>query len=131
MQATRFTDLIVPLTITQPLKRLPAFAELRSLAERHNVQINGNETAGDFWYPDEKQPRVTGRYAIDTSGNISGDFSAKIMGTTTGTFAITPEIAQVTIAEKPFLLPESLLKTALSTALNDFCTQFSSFILNG
>jgi hypothetical protein len=112
------------LTITQPLGRPPTFAELQALAGQHDVQINGNESAGDFCHPNPKQPKVTGRYVFEPNGNIRGDFTGQVMGRLAGSFALTAGQAEVNITEKPFLLPEALLKSTLSVVLKDFCARF-------
>lgn len=108
----------------QPLGRCPTFAELQALSEQHNIRIQGNELAGDFCHPNPEQPKVTGHYAFEPNGNIRGDFTAQIMGKLAGSFALGMGKAEVTITEKPFLLPEAVLKSTLSTALTDFCAKF-------
>ena len=113
------------LTVTERLERAPRFTELQALAAQHDVRINGNEQAGDFCHPGSGQPTLTGRYAVEPGGGIRGDFSAQVMGKLAGTFALMAGKAVVTITEKPFLLPEAILRSQLSTALKDFCARFS------
>jgi hypothetical protein len=113
-------------TITQPLERLPTFAEIQKLAGQHDVQLRGNEQAGDFCHPDAKQPKVTGRYTFGPNGEIGGDFNVNVMGKLAGCFALTAGKVEVTITEKPFLLPEAVLKSTLSAALREFCTKIES-----
>jgi hypothetical protein len=48
------------------------------------------------------------------------------MGKLTGTFEFTTGNAGITITEKPFLLPEAVLKTMLSEALKEFCAKFAT-----
>jgi len=95
----------MPLTITQQLGRCPTFAELQALAGQHDVRINGNESAGEFYHPNSNQPKVTGHYAFEPNGDIRGDFAGHFMGK---------------------LLPEALLKSTLSLALKDFCDKFTT-----
>jgi hypothetical protein len=112
-------------TITESLERLPTFVEIKTLAEQHDIRISGNEQAGDFCHPGSGQSKITGRYAVEPGGGIRGDFSAQVMGKLAGTFAFTAGKAVVTITEKPFLLPEAILRSQLSTSLKDLCARFS------
>jgi len=116
----------MPLTITQQLGRCPTFAELQALAGQHDVRINGNESAGEFYHPNSNQPKVTGHYAFEPNGDIRGDFAGHFMGKLSGFFTLTNGKAEVTVSEKPFLLPEALLKSTLSLALKDFCDKFTT-----
>jgi hypothetical protein len=111
-------------TVTQPLGRLPIFPELQSLAGQHDVHIIGNELAGGFRHPDQEQPKVTGNYVFEPNGDIRGDFAGQLLGKLTGRFVFTAGKAEITITEKPFLVPEAVLKTKLSEALKEFCAQF-------
>ena len=111
-------------TVTHPLGKPPTFPELQALARRHEVQISGNEQAGDFCHPNPEQPKIKGSYAFDPNGDIHGDFTGQFIGKLNGTFILTTGKAEVTIAEKPFLLPETVLKSKLSDALKEFCAQF-------
>ncbi len=115
----------MPITITQQLERPPAFAELQSLAGQHHVQIIGNALAGDFCHPNPEQPTVTGHYAFEPNGDLRGDFTGHVMGRLAGRFALTAGNAEIIITEKPLLLPEAILKSALSAALLDFCAKFA------
>ncbi len=116
----------MPFTITQRLERPPTFAELQALAGQHDVQPNGNALAGDFCHPNPEQPKVTGRYAFEPNGDIRGDFNGHVMSKLAGSFALTRGKAEVTITEKPFLLPEAVLKSTLSVVLKDFCARFTT-----
>jgi len=113
-------------TMTEPLERAPTFAEIQILAGRHDVQINGNELAGNFCHPNPEQPMITGHYAFGPNGDVRGDFNANIMGKLAGQFAVTAGKIEVTITEKPFLLPEAILKSRLSAALKEFCAKMNS-----
>ena len=94
------------------------------LAGQHEVQINGNEQAGDFLHPDREQPKVEGNYAFEQNGDIRGDFTGHIIGKLTGTFVFTTGKAEITITGKPFLIPEAVLKSKLTEALKEFCAKF-------
>jgi hypothetical protein len=115
----------MPFTVTQPLGRPPTFPELQALAGRYDVQINGNELSGNFCHPDPDQPKVNGNYAFAPNGDIRGEFTGHVIGRLTGTFVFTTGTAGITIIEKPFLLPESVLKSTLSGALKEFCAKFA------
>ena len=115
----------MPTSITQQLGRPPTFAELQALAGQQGVQIRGSERAGDFCHPSLEQPKVTGHYAFEANGDVHGDFTGHVMGRLAGSFALTAGKAEITITERPFLLPEALLKSMLSTALKDFCSGFA------
>lgn len=114
----------MPFTVTQPLERPPTFPELQELASQHEVRIDGNEQSGRFCHPDPEQPKVTGNYAFDPKGDIRGDFAGHVVGKLAGTFEFTTGQAGITITEKPFLLPESMLRSKLSEALKEFCARF-------
>jgi hypothetical protein len=115
----------MPLTVTQPLGRLPTFPELQDLARQHEVGINGSEQAGSFHHPDPEHPKVKGHYSIEQNGEIRGDFTSNLIGKLTGTFVFKAGFVEITITEKPFLLPEAVLKLKLTEALEEFCARFS------
>ena len=115
----------MPFTVTQPLGRLPTFAELQDLAGQHDVHIVGNEQAGSFCYPDPQQPRVKGNYTFEPDGDFQGTFAGQVAGKLAGSFAVTVGRAEIVITEKPFLMPEAILKSKLSAALKEFCATFS------
>ncbi len=119
-----FSLAAVPFTVTQPLGRPPTFSELQALAGQHDVQIHGNERAGDFCHPNPEQPKVKGNYTFEPNGDFRGDFTGHIIGKLTGTFVFTTGKAEITVTERPFLLPESVLKSTLSGALKEFCARF-------
>lgn len=115
----------MPFTVTQPLGRPPTFAELQMLGGQHDVRINGNERAGAFCHPDPEQAMVTGHYAFEPNGDLRGDFTGHVMGKLSGSFTLATGKAQITITEKPFLLPEAVLKSKLSAALKELCAKFA------
>ena len=113
-------------TVTHQLGRPPTFPELQELASQFDVQIDGNELAGGFCHPDPEQPKVKGNYTFEQNGDLRGDFTSHVMGKLTGTFEFTTGNAGITITEKPFLLPEAVLKSKLSEALKEFCAKFTT-----
>lgn len=115
----------MPFTVTQQLGRPPTFAELQTLGRQHGVWINGDERAGAFCHPNPEQATVTGHYAFEPNGDLRGDFTGHVMGKLAGSFTLATGKAEITITEKPFLLPEAVVKTKLSAALKDFCAKFS------
>jgi hypothetical protein len=113
-------------TVTHQLGRPPTFPEVQALAEQHEVQINGNELTGGFCHSDPERPKVKGNYTFEPNGDLRGDFTGNVMGKLAGTFEFTAGNAGITITEKPFLLPEAVLKTMLSEALKEFCAKFAT-----
>jgi hypothetical protein len=107
-----------------PLGRPPTFLELHALAGQHDVRFNGNERAGDFCHPDPEQPKVKGNYTFEPNGDIRGDFTSQMFGKLAGTFLFAAGKVEITITERPFLLPEAMLKSKLSGALKEFCEKF-------
>ena len=114
----------MPFTVTQQLGRPPTSPELQELARQYEVQINGNEQAGDFCHPGPEHPKVKGNYTFEQNGDIRGDFTSHVLGKLAGSFVFTTGKAEITITEKPFLLPEAILKSKLSEALKEFCAKF-------
>jgi len=114
----------MPFTVTHPLGRPPTFPELQTLAGQHDVHTIGNELAGEFCHPDAEQPKVNGNYAFEPNGDIRGNFTGNVLGKLAGSFVFTTGKAEVTITEKPFLLPEAVLRSKLSEALKEFCAKF-------
>ncbi len=114
----------MPFTVTHQLGRLPTFPELQGLAKQHDVHLDGNEQAGDFHHPDQDHPKVKGNYTFEQNGGIRGGFTGHVIGKLTGTFVFTTGKAEITITEKPFLLPEAVLKSKLSEGLKAFCAKF-------
>jgi hypothetical protein len=106
-------------TITHPLGRPPTFPELQELARQHDVQINGGDQAGGF-----RHPQAEGNYAFEQNGNIRGDFTSRVIGKLSGTFVFAAGKAEVTITEKPFFVPDAVLKSKLSQELEAFCAKF-------
>ncbi len=116
----------MPFIVTQPLGRVPTFAELQAMAGQHDVQIHGDGRAGEFFHPDREQPKASGNYRFEPDGGLRGEFTGNVLGKLAGTFNFQAGNAAVTITAKPFLLPEAVLKAKLAEALAVVCAQFSS-----
>lgn len=114
----------MPFTLTHPLVRVPTFQELQDLASQHEVQISGTEQIGTFRHPGGEQPNVTGNYQFAPDGSLHGDFTGQVLGKLAGTFTLVNGQAEITITEKPFLLPEAVLKSKLAGELEKFCAKF-------
>jgi hypothetical protein len=69
---------------------------------------------------------VKGNYTFEPNGDIHGKFAGDVLGKLAGSFVFTTGKAEITITEKPFLLPEAVLKSTLSVVLKDFCAKFPS-----
>ncbi len=98
----------MPFTITSDLERVPDYAALCRLAGQHHVHITGTESAGSF-----SSGSVAGQYEFGASG-LSGEFNGHGVA---GQFCFEPGRGVVTIAEKPFWLPEVLLRQKIVEGL--------------
>jgi hypothetical protein len=96
-------------TITRNLERLPSYSLLCKLAEQKHVHVTGNEFSGAF-----SCRGVDGDYQFGTEG-IHGKFAGHGV---TGEFSFAPGKAAVTITDKPFWLPEMLLKQKIAEGLD-------------
>jgi hypothetical protein len=96
-------------TIIRSLELLPSYSALCKLAEENQVRVIGNEHAGSF----------SGRgVEVDyqfSEGGLQGRFSGHGV---TGEFTFATGNATVTVIEKPFWLPESLLKRKIVEGLD-------------
>jgi hypothetical protein len=99
-------------TITRNLERLPSYSLLCKLAEQKRVHVTGNELAGSF-----SCRGVEGDYQYGADG-IHGKFAGHGV---TGEFTFEIGKVALTITDKPFWLPEMLLKQKLAEGLNTFC----------
>jgi hypothetical protein len=95
-------------TINHPLERLPTFPLLCRLAEKHNVLLTGGDRAGSF-----ARDGVAGNYEFGEAG-VWGNFAAHGVK---GNFALGTGQATITIEDKPFWLPETLLKQKITEGL--------------
>jgi hypothetical protein len=101
-------------TITRNLEQLPSYPMLCKLAGQNHVRVTGNEHAGSFSYGG-----VEGSYEF---GNdcIHGKFAGHGV---TGGFSFEMGKAAVTVTDKPFWLPEMLLKQKITEGLDRLCVE--------
>ena len=99
-------------TITKNLDQLPSYPMLSKLAEENDVRVTGNPQAGSF-----SGRGVAGEYRF-SDGGMNGQFTGHSV---TGEFSFVTGQATVTVIEKPFWLPESLLKQKISEGLDRLC----------
>ena len=98
-------------TIIRNLEQLPTYPMLCKLAEQNHVRVTGNEHTGSF-----SSRGVEGDYEFGEAG-IHGTFTGHRI---TGTFSVEPGKATVTVIDKPFWLPEMLLKQKILHGLDAF-----------
>ena len=87
---------------------------LCKLAEQKHVHITGNESTGSF-----SCRGVEGDYKFGEDG-ICGNFAGHGVK---GEFSFRIGKAAVTITDKPFWLPEMMLKQKITEGLDTFCTE--------
>ena len=105
-------------TITRNLEQLPSHPILCKLAEQNHVRVNGNEHAGSF-----SGRGVEGDYEFGEDG-LHGRFAAHGV---TGEFSFEIGKAAVTVIEKPFWLPEMLLRRQITEGLDIFWNELASW----
>jgi hypothetical protein len=96
-------------TITRDIEQLPSYPLLCKLAEQNHVHVSGNEHAGSFL-----GRGVEGDYRFGENG-IHGKFAGHGV---TGTFSFEIGKAAVTINDKPFWMPKTLLKQKITEGLD-------------
>lgn len=96
-------------TISKNLEQLPSYPMLCKLAEQNSVHVTGNEQAGLF-----SCRGVEGDYQFVEDG-IHGKFAGHGI---TGEFSFEVGKAAVTITDKPFWMPEMLLKQKIAEGLD-------------
>ena len=89
---------------------------LCKLAEQNNVRVNGNQRTGSF-----SSQGVEGNYEFGESG-IHGTFAGRGV---TGEFSFEIGRAAVTITDKPFWLPETILKKKIMEGLDTLCNNLA------
>ena len=103
-------------TITRSLEQLPSYAMLCKLAEQNNVRVTGNERTGSF-----SSQGVEGNYEFGED-HIHGTFAGRGVR---GEFSFEIGKAAVTIIDKPFWLPEMLLKQKITEGLDTLCDKLA------
>jgi hypothetical protein len=96
-------------TISKNLEQLPSYPMLCKLAEQNSVRVTGDEHTGLF-----SGSGVEGDYQFVEDG-IHGKFAGHGI---TGEFSFEVGKAAVTITDKPFWLPEALLKRKITEGLD-------------
>jgi len=100
-------------TITKNLERLPSYPMLCQLAVENQVHVTGDERTGSF-----SGRGVAGNYEFGAD-SLHGTFAGHGV---TGEFQFEIGQATVTITDKPFWLPEMLLKQKIAEGLDSFGT---------
>ncbi|HEY5909950.1 MAG TPA: hypothetical protein VJA21_05035 [Verrucomicrobiae bacterium] len=103
-------------TVIKNLEQPPSYSALCKLAEQHHVRVTGNEQAGSF-----SCCGVEGDYAWRGDG-IRGTFVS--LGFK-GEFSIENRSASVTVIDKPFWLPETLLKQKITEGLDTLAKELA------
>ena len=96
-------------TIVRNLEQVPSYPRLQKLAGQNHVLISGNEQKGSF-----SSGHVAGVYQFRDQG-LFGEFAGHGVK---GEFCFEQGKATLTIIEKPFWLPESLLKQKITEGLD-------------
>jgi hypothetical protein len=105
-------------TIIKDLNELPGYSLLRKLAEQNQICVTGSEHTGSF-----SGRNVAGDYEF-SEGGIRGKFAAHGV---TGEFSFEIGKATITVIEKPFWLPEMLLKQKISEGLDALRNELASW----
>lgn len=100
-------------TITKNLERLPSHSMLCKLAAEKDVHVTGDERTGSF-----SGRGVAGNYGFGAE-SLRGAFAGHGV---TGEFRSASGQVTVTITDKPFWLPETLLKQKITEGLDTLST---------
>ena len=103
-------------TITKNLEQLPSYAMLCKLAEQNHVNVTGDEHTGSF-----SSQGVEGNYEFGED-RIHGTFAGRGVK---GEFSFEIGQAAVTITDKPFWLPEVILKQKITEGLDTLCNKLA------
>jgi hypothetical protein len=103
-------------TIIRNLDQPPSYPMLCKLAARNQVRITGNELTGSF-----SGHGVEGDYEFGENG-IHGTFAGYGVK---GEFSFEIGVATVTVIEKPFWLPEVLLRQKITEGLDALCNELA------
>ena len=104
-------------TITRNLEQLPSYSMLRKLAEQNHICVTGNERAGSFTFRGG-----VGAYEF-AEDRIHSTFAGHGV---TGALSFEIGKAALTITDKPFWLPEMLLKQKMTEGLDALCVELAS-----
>jgi hypothetical protein len=96
-------------TIIKNLEQLPSYPMLCKLAGQNSVRVTGDERTGSF-----SGHGMEGDYKFGDDG-IHGKFAGHRV---TGTFSFEIGKAAVTVTDKPFWLPETLLTKRITEGLD-------------
>ena len=105
-------------TIIRDLDPLPSYPILCKLAEQHRVHVTGNERTGSF-----SCRGVEGDYEFDGAG-LHGKFAARGVS---GQFSFESAKATVTVINKPFWLPEILVKQKITAGLDTLWNELAQW----
>ena len=105
-------------TISRNLEQLPSHPVLCKLAEQNHVGVTGDEHTGSF-----SGRNVAGDYAFGEDG-IHGKFAAHGV---TAEFSFEIGKVTVTVIEKPFWLPEMLLRHKIAEGLDTLGNELASW----
>jgi hypothetical protein len=103
-------------TINQPLEPVPAYPALCKLAERNQVTVAGDERAGSF-----SGRGVEGKYEYGPD-SLRASFAGHGI---VGEFSAGAGQAAVTVLDKPFWLPEALLRQKIREGLERFVIELA------
>jgi hypothetical protein len=98
-------------TITREVGQLPSYIMLCKLAEENHVRVTGNELTGSF-----SGGGAEGHYEFAENG-IRGTFVGHRLA---GYFSLERGKVAVTVTDKPFWVPEMLVKQKIADGLDTF-----------
>lgn len=108
-------------TIIKILEQLPSYLMLCKLAEQNSVRVTGDERTGSF-----SGHGMEGDYKFGDDG-IHGKFAGHRV---TGTFSFEIGKAAVTVTDKPFWLPETLLTQKIMEGLDTIWNELAQLRLS-
>src|SRR5689334_20436609 len=101
-------------SITKNLEQLPSYPMLCKLAQQNNIHVTGNEHTGSF-----SSNGVEGNYELGENF-LRGTFAGHGVK---GEFSFEISKASITITDKPFWLPEGILKRKITEGLDKLCNE--------
>jgi hypothetical protein len=103
--------------ITRNQEQLPSYLRLCKLADQNQVHVTGDERTGSFSF------RCRAAAYEFTEDRIHGIFAGHGVA---GEFSFESGKAIVTITDKPFWLPEMLLRQKITEGLDALCAELAS-----